>query len=97
MWFVQALLFCKLTFVFLFLLLLIAFLCLLLDIAGGDTTTFDTCFHPEALFRAKQIDSFRHLVATSSIEAVEQNMVKILRQKITAQRSESILHRARLL
>lgn len=60
--------------------------------AGGNTTTFDACFHPEALVRAKQIDAFRHLVATSSLDAVEQTFQKTAGQKVSVERSEYRLY-----
>ncbi|CAN0447951.1 unnamed protein product, partial [Hapterophycus canaliculatus] len=41
------------------------------DKAGGSTTTFDVCYHPEALVRARGLDAFRDLVALSSLERVE--------------------------
>lgn len=57
--------------------------------ARGNTTTFDVCFHPETLARAKQVGAFRHLLVTVSIEAVEQSFQRATEQKITVDRSES--------
>ena len=62
-------------------------------IGGGSTTTFDVCYHPEALVRARRIDAFRDLLALSSLERVEDAFLRSTQQKMTADKSE--LRRAR--
>lgn len=56
--------------------------------AGGSTTTFDVCYHPEALVRAQKLDAFRDLVALSSLERVEDAFLRGTEQKITVDKSE---------
>ncbi|CAN0090223.1 unnamed protein product, partial [Laminaria digitata] len=54
------------------------------DKGGDSTTTFDVCYHPEALVRARRIDAFRDLVAISSLERVEDAFLRSTQQKMTA-------------
>lgn len=55
---------------------------------GGNTTTFDVCYHPEALVRAQRLDAFRDLVALSSLERVEDAYLRSTEQKMTVDKSE---------
>lgn len=55
---------------------------------GGNTTTFDVCYHPETLVRAQRLDAFRDLVALSSLERVEDAFLRGTKQKITTDKSE---------
>ncbi|CAM9948259.1 unnamed protein product [Scytosiphon promiscuus] len=61
------------------------------DKAGGSTTTFDVCYHPEALVRAQRLDAFRDLVALSSLERVEDAFLRGTEQKITVDKNYRIL------
>lgn len=58
---------------------------------GGSTTTFDVCYHPEALVRADRLGAFRNLVVLSSLERVEDAFLRATKQKITVDKSEKML------
>ncbi|CBJ29402.1 conserved unknown protein [Ectocarpus siliculosus] len=53
------------------------------DKGGGSTTTFDVCYHPEALVRADRLSAFRDLVVLSSLERVEDAFLRGTKEKIT--------------
>lgn len=56
--------------------------------AGDSTTTFDVCYHPEALVRAERLGAFRNIVAMSSLERVEDAFMRATGQKMTVDKSE---------
>ncbi|CAM9954514.1 unnamed protein product, partial [Ectocarpus fasciculatus] len=58
---------------------------------GGSTTTFDVCYHPEALVRADRLGAFRDLVVLSSLERVEDAFLRGTKQKITVDKKYRIL------
>lgn len=58
---------------------------------GGSTTTFDVCYHPEALVRADRLSAFRDLVVLSSLERVEDAFLRGTKEKITVDKSEKML------
>eukprot|EP00903_Cladosiphon_okamuranus_P016570 g15287.t1 len=61
------------------------------DRGGGNTTTFDVCYHPEALVRAQRLDAFRDLVVLSSLERVEDAFFRVAQQKIKVDKNYRIL------